>query len=50
MTIGTTEKTIVSKSKRRRHNIDTQQVVYKTYIGKHKGKSLFSSKTKHEKI
>jgi len=50
MTPGTREKHVISKSKRRRHNIDTQQVVYKTYVGKHKGKPLWSSQTRHEKI
>ena len=50
MTIGTTERIVISKAVRRRHNIDTQEVVYKTYAGKHKGKPLWSSKTKHEKI
>lgn len=50
MKIGDVVKHSASKSKRRRNKIDSQQVIYHTYIGKHKGKPLWSSKTKHEKI
>jgi len=50
MTIGTVEKQVISKAKRKRHNIETQEVVYKTYMGKHKGKPYWSSQTKHEKV
>ena len=50
MTQGTVTKHVISKSKRRRHMIDTQEVVYKTYIGKSKGKPIYSSQTKHEKV
>lgn len=50
MKIGTVTKTVISKSKRRRHNKDTQQVVYKTHVANHKGKPIFASKTKHELV
>lgn len=50
MKIGEQTKHFISKSIRRRHMKDTQEVVYKTYLGKHNGKALFSSTTKHELI
>lgn len=50
MKVGEKTKHIISKSSRRRHMKDTQEVVYKTYLGKHNGKAIFSSETKHEPI
>lgn len=39
---GYIEKQTISKGKK------TTEVVYKTYLGKHRGKALWSSQTKHE--
>lgn len=50
MKIGDKTKHFISKSVRRRHMKDTQEVVYKTYMGKHKGKPYFSSETRHELV
>ena len=50
MKIGEATKQLISKSVRRRHGKDTQEVVYKTYMGKHKGKPYFSSQTRHELV
>lgn len=50
MEIGTVTKHFISKAVRKRGGRQTQQVVYKTYIGKSKGKPLFSSQTRHETI
>jgi hypothetical protein len=50
MKIGDVTKHVISKSQRKRHFKDTQQVVYKTVVGKKGGKPLFSSKTRHEPV
>ncbi len=50
MTIGDQTKMIISKAKRKRKGKETQQVVYKTIVGKHKGKPLYASQTRHEAI
>ena len=50
MKIGDQTKHVISKSKRRRHNKDTQEVVYKTFIGNHRGKPQFISQTRHESV
>jgi len=50
MAIGTVIKTVISKSKRRRKNKETQQVVYKTHVANHKGKAIYASQTKHELV
>jgi len=50
MKIGDKTRHVISTSKRNRHNIATQEVVYKTFEGRSNGKPLFSSQTKHEKV
>ena len=50
MKIGDTTKHLISKSLRKRNRKETQEVVYKTFIGKHKGKPLFASRTVHELV
>lgn len=45
-----TTRTVISNAVRRRSNKQTQEVVYKTYTGKHKGKPLFKSQTRHELV
>lgn len=50
MEVGTVTKQVVSKAKRKRHGKQTQEVIFKTYLGKHKGKQLFSSQTRHELV
>lgn len=51
MQLGTTEKTVISVSKKKsKTGAKMAEVVYKTYEGKHKSKSKFSSKTRHEPL
>jgi len=50
MKIGDKTKHFISKAVRKRNGKSTQEVVYKTYIGRHRGKPLFSSETRHELI
>jgi len=48
--IGDKTRHVISKSKRNRKFITTEEVVYKTYMGKSGGKPYFSSQTRHEKV
>lgn len=50
MKVGDVTKTVISKAIRRRNNKSTQEVVYKTYMGKSKGKPWYSSQTRHESV
>lgn len=50
MKIGEVTKHVISKSIRRRHQKETQEVVYKTCIGKKDGKAILSSMTRHESV
>jgi len=47
MKVGDITRTVISTSKKLRGE---SEVVYKTYLGQHKGKARYSSKTKHEKV
>lgn len=44
MTVGDVTRTVISASKKKVGH----QVVYKTYLGQHKGKARYSSQTRHE--
>lgn len=44
MKVGDVTRTVISASKKKVGH----QVVYKTYLGQHKGKPRYSSQTRHE--
>lgn len=46
MNIGDKTRTVISKGKK--NGRKTEQVVYKTLVGRSKGRPLYASKTKHE--
>lgn len=50
MKVGDTIKELISKSIRRRHMKNTQEIVVKTYMGKHLGRPWYTSETRHESI
>ena len=46
MKVGDVTRTVISASKKKVGH----QVVYKTYLGQHKGKARYSSQTRHEVV
>lgn len=46
MKVGDVTRTVISASKKKVGH----QVVYKTYLGQHKGKPRYSSQTRHEVV
>ena len=50
MKVGTIEKQVISKSKKAKKGMLTQQTVYKTFLGNVNGKPRWSSETKHERV
>lgn len=50
MKIGEVTKHVISKSNRKRHMKSTQEIVYKTCIGKKDGKPVLASRTVHELV